>query len=376
MIFHFYYYRLKILLKNRSLILWTCLLPLMIATMYYIIFYNVSEDKSMINIPIAVQKTEEGIRVGDYLSSIKNKEGGSLYSVSYVTNTDGETLLQGDKVHAFISYDRDLIINSRQNKNKNLLKTYLDIYLEKKVVWEELYLKNNINSELTQDNIKQDNTWKYVNVIGDVRTNGSKLVYFYALIGLTCMLGSSWGFKEMMDFYGEESIVGLKIQISTMEKKRLILSNNAAILTVHFISLSLLLLYLDVVLNVISYRNTSILYLIIFIGSFVGINFGAALYTLLHTNKRVKKAVLNIIILVGSIISGLFYPKINYVIIKEIPMIHYLNPASLITNTFYNLLYKGDYLKVYVNLSVLLSWGILFGFIALTSLRRRNYANI
>lgn len=375
MIFHFYYYRLKILLKNRSLILWTCLLPLMIATMYYIIFYNVSEDKSMINIPIAVQKTEEGISVGDYLSSIKNSEGISLYSVSYVTDADGVILLQEDKVHAYITYDGDLIINSGQNKNKNILKTYLDIYLERKVIREEFYLKNNTNSELSQENVKQDNILKYVNVI-DVKTNGSKLIYFYALIGLACMLGSSWGFKEMMDFYGEESVVGLKIQISTLEKKRLILTNNVAILTVHFISLSLLLLYMDVVLNVINYRNTSILYLIIFVGSFVGINFGAALYTLLHTNKRVKKAVLNIVILVGSIISGLFYPQINYVIMKEIPMIHYLNPASLITNTFYNLIYKGDYLKVYVNLSVLLSWGILFEFIALTSLRRRNYANI
>jgi ABC-2 type transport system permease protein len=379
MIFHFYFYRLKILLKNRSLILWTCLFPLMITTIYYFIFYNVSEDKSFINIPIAIQATKEAKSVGDYLSSVKNNDGISLFSVTYVSDEEGESLLLHDKVHAFISYEGSLIINSRQSNSKSLLKTYLDIYLEKKVVQEELAelsSQDNENGEIEQDNIKQENIWKYVISTNETRTNGSKLLYFYALIGLACMLGSTWGFKEMMEFYGVDSIVGLKIQISTMEKKHLILSNIAAIITVHFTSLSLLLFYLVVVLKVINYRNISIMILIVFIGSFVGINMGAALYMLLQTNKRVKRAVLNIIIFVGSIISGLFYPKINYYIIKEIPMIHYLNPASLITNAFYNLLYKEDFFKVYINLSILLSWGILFGFIALSSLRRRNYASI
>lgn len=399
MIFRFYFYRLKILLKNRSLILWTCLFPLIITTVYYMIFYNISEDKSLIRMPVAIQTTKETKSVGEYLSSIKNNDGISLFSVTYVSDEEGETLLLQDKVIAYISYDGSLIINSRQSSNKNLLKTYLDIYLEKIAIQEDLarlsseentsgevekdtirqdnIKQDNIKQDnIKQDNIKQDNVWKYINTNNDTRTTSSKLLYFYALIGLACMLGSSWGFKEMMDFYGDDSIVGLKIQVSTMEKKHLILSNIAAIITVHFTSLSLLLFYLVVVLKVINFRNIPIMMLIVFLGSFVGINLGAALYMLLQTNKRVKRSVLNIIILVGSIISGLFYPKINYYIIKEIPIIHYLNPASLITNTFYNLLYKEDYLKVYINLSILLSWGILFGFIALSSLRRRNYASI
>jgi len=72
MIFHLYRYRLKILLNNRSLMLWTCLLPLIIATVYYFIVYNATEDKSSLtDIPIAIVQIDETQEIGDYLSDIK-----------------------------------------------------------------------------------------------------------------------------------------------------------------------------------------------------------------------------------------------------------------------------------------------------------------
>ncbi len=372
MIFHFYMYRLKILLKNRSLILWICLFPLIIATVYFLIFFNVSEDKNLTRVPVAIQKLDETKSVEEYLSSIKNEDGISMFKISYVSSAVGVSLLRNKNVEAFITYDGNFHINTRESTSKNILKIYVDIYLENIEIQDDLVglsLK-----EQSDDELLQDKTWNYIT--NEVVPNGNELLYFYAIIALACILGSNWGFKEMMEFYGDDSPIGLKIQASTMGKKYLILSNVAAIMTIHFGSLLILLVYLVEVLNVISKRNYPIMILIVFIGSFVGINIGASIYMLLQTNKRVKRAVLNTFIIVGSIISGLFYPRVNYYIIKKVPMIHYINPASLITNTFYNLLYKEDLYKVYVNLSILLSLGILFGFLALSSLRRRNYAGI
>lgn len=381
MIIHLYLYRLKILLKNRSLIFWTCLFPLIIATVYFLIFYNASEDKELFNVPIAIQEVNETKSVGDYLSSIKSKEGISLFLVTYVSSAEGESLLLNDMVDAYISYDDNFNINSRESNNKSLLKTYLDIYLEKVEIKNEvkdtLLQEKEISGILQEKEVSgafHDKTWNYVTY--EAVTNSSKSLYFYAVIAFACILGSNWGFKEMMDFYGDGSFIGLKIQISTMEKKYLILSNITAIMTIHFSSVLILLFYLVEVLNVIVKRNTPIMILIVFLGSFVGITIGASIFMLLQTNKRVKRAVLNTFIIVGGILSGLFYPNVNYYIIKKVPMIHYLNPASLITNTFYNLLYKEDFYKVYINLSIILSWGILLGFLALSSLRRRNYASI
>jgi len=222
----------------------------------------------------------------------------------------------------------------------------------------------------------KENGINYVIYSNDTLTSASRVHYFYAILGIACILGSSLGFKEMMDFHSEESKIGMKIQVSTMDKKYLISSNIAALITVHFSALLILLFYLVAILGVISNRNIPIMIAIVFLGSIVGINMGASVFAIFKTNKRVKRAILNTLLVVGSILSGLYYPKINYYIMKEVPGIHYLNPASLVTNSFYNLLYKEDYLKVYVDLSILLSWGILFGVIALSSLRRRNYASI
>ncbi len=89
-----------------------------------------------------------------------------------------------------------------------------------------------------------------------------------------------------------------------------------------------------------------------------------------------KSAVIVAVTMGGSFLAGMMYAQMKYIVYDKAPVLAYLNPVNLITDSFYSLYYFTDMGRYFQNLALLLVMTIVFGLGTYLSLRRRRYASI
>lgn len=94
MIAHLLHYRLNCFLKDRQMIFWTLLFPLLLATLFNLAFANLSEIDTFIEIPVAIVNHEanqnEALQMALAAASGQNGAGGLFH----VIPTDEESARQ------------------------------------------------------------------------------------------------------------------------------------------------------------------------------------------------------------------------------------------------------------------------------------------
>ncbi|QHQ62807.1 hypothetical protein Ana3638_20150 [Anaerocolumna sedimenticola] len=68
--------------------------------------------------------------------------------------------------------------------------------------------------------------------------------------------------------------------------------------------------------------------------------------------------------------------NMKYIIATRLPMLQFINPSSLITDSFYCLYYYDGYDRLFRNLYMLGILTVIFGLITYFEVRRREYASI
>ena len=59
-----------------------------------------------------------------------------------------------------------------------------------------------------------------------------------------------------------------------------------------------------------------------------------------------------------------------------VPALAWLNPANLVTDAFLALYYDGASPRYFLNVSLLLAFGLTFSLLAFATLRRQRYASL
>lgn len=78
----------------------------------------------------------------------------------------------------------------------------------------------------------------------------------------------------------------------------------------------------------------------------------------------------------GSFLSGMMYDKMKYIIATNAPILSYINPVNLVSDSLYSLYYYDTYEHFYLNIAILCSMVLLMGILSYLGLRRKTYASI
>ena len=86
-------------------------------------------------------------------------------------------------------------------------------------------------------------------------------------------------------------------------------------------------------------------------------------------------------ILIGStmtmcFLSGMMYADMKYIVATKIPILAYLNPANLITDSFYALYYYNTHTQFFTDILLLCGFTVIFSTITYFVLRRQKYASL
>ena len=155
--------RLKCLTRDKTLLFWTILFPVVLATMMYFAFGNLMAGETMQAIPIAVVEEVTTERNEIFLSAIReagSESGKPLFDLASVEAEEANSLLEEKKVDAVVTVGNTLSMKVKENGlNQSVVKSFLDQYIQTEHMIETVIEKNPAMLSALQDGSFQNRSF-------------------------------------------------------------------------------------------------------------------------------------------------------------------------------------------------------------------------
>ena len=381
---YLYIRRLKCLMKQKQCIFWTLLFPVLLATLFHFAFSNLDGEYRIETIPTAV--VSEGSGTSRFVKIMKNagSQGGiPLFDVKVTDKEAAIRLLKEGKIKGCIMVDNEgdqdtsmRLYVKDSGVEETVLKIFLDQYNQTAAVMKSIQETNEdaLVEGLAERLSRNENYLRAADQ--DTRPSSASVIYFYALIAMACMFGSTWGFNEVITLEADKSSLGARINASPVSKMRLLLSNFLAAFTIHFLCMIFLVFYQKEILKVDFGNDLGSVILVCFVGCLTAVSFGALVTILVKKGENLSSSILTAVTMLGSFAAGLMIPEVKYLIDEKIPFLSNINPAGLIADSLYSLFYYDTPERFQSKIMILAAMAAVFIFLTIVLLRRKEYASI
>lgn len=389
MFLHNFKYSLKILLRNKALLFWTFIFPIILGTFFNMAFSNIEKEESLNIIDIAIvdshfyQDNDIYKKAFAYLSDKNNK--GRLFNTVVTDLDNAKKLLTDNKITGYLLFSLDdvRIVVFKNGINETILKYVVDEIESQKVVSSNLIKKEIMNnsgevnySDLINkiNDLLSDNQVKLNNISN--KHLSYTMVEFYTLIAMATLYGSIIAMTATNKAIANVSNVGMRSSVAPIKKSTMLLGGFLASYIVQVIGLSLLFIYTIFVLKVDYGNNFLAVALLSLAGSLVGLSLGVTVATLIKSSEGTKTGIIIAITMFWSYLSGMMGISTKYLFDKNLPFLNKLNPANMITDGFYSLYYYGVGNRFEKDVISLIIFSVMLFLVSLISLRRQKYDSI
>lgn len=375
---HIFINRLKVLLRDKTMMFWTLLFPIILATFFYLGLNNLVTYDDFKVIPVAVVDNE-GYKNNEYFKTAleeASKGEDPLLKMTLTSEDSAIDLLKNNEIDGYILVGSSitLIVND-SGMNQNIIKSFIDSYKQVESTAGNIISENPQAAETLFASIgDRENYVKETPLTKSAPDN--LLSYFYVLIAMACFYGANFGNNEITNIQANLSSLAARINVAPVHKFKTLMASLSASLAIHFTELLILLAYIIFILKIDFGTRTGLVLLTTFIGSIAGISFGAFVSALIKKDENVKTGILIGTIMFCSFLAGMMYQNMIYIIAKNVPILSYLNPVNLLTDAFYSLYYYDTLTRYSLNMVVLVIFILFFWFATYMLIRRRKYASI
>lgn len=383
--------RLKTLLRQPAIWMWTLVFPLCLASFEYAAFGGLSMNTLIDTIELSVV-TEASYRIEDDLLSVFRQSeldgGKKLFSITEVsTLTEGLSDFEQGKTELLLYRD----LNQMRLKTKDnslaagITTQVIEQYTAVSLTIQRAYDKYMADIAAGLSSTPPDTEGILKDLIADVHyfndMTGSAdadflTIYFYSLIAMMCLYAVYWGKQLIEDIRADQSPLGIRVAFAPTSKYKLIVLYYLAGAVLQLISCVVLFVYLKYVLQVALGNNAFLVLLCMLVGSFTGISFGMVASLLIKTTPQKKEALLTVVVLVLCIFSGLMFVDLKHMVDIYLPFMKYINPAQLIVDCLYSLYYYQSTGFYWIRMAILLGMNVLFIGISVLKMRGETYASI
>ncbi|MDQ2087781.1 ABC transporter permease [Herbivorax sp. ANBcel31] len=378
MFFHIFIYRLKCLLRDKQMIFWTLLFPLLLATFFRMAFGNLYAGEKFEPVSIAVVQNDAYEEDANFKYVLKSLSTGDerMFNLNETDVEEAKQKLSEGEITAYFVLNDDIEMFVRGTGiGQTIVKIFLEQYQQTLAVAEDIVrekpeLANNIGEYLSTQN-------NYLREVPVSSANPNVVLnYFYALIAMTCMFGAFWGQKDVKDIQADQSDRAARTGVAPVHKLKRYLCGASASIIIHYIEILILIAYLYFALEVdFGERNSYVLFTAL-IGSIAGIAFGSFVSSVVKKSENIKEAILIAVTMTGSFLAGMMFDHVKYIVAKNLPVLAYINPVNLLTDAFYSLYYYDTFNRYWFNIGLLTAFIIVFSFGTYMVLRRQKYASI
>lgn len=388
-------YSLKTLFKNKMLIFWTYIFPIILGSLFYLAFHDIENKETFSAINIAVVSNNEFKNNNiwpEVISALSDeKSDNHLFNTKYLNEMEAEEALDENEIIGYLLYKENdpKVIIKKNGTEATIFKSVIEEVNSSSLMIEN-YIKEKISSEIRinpEINISEITNKYYneamnlLNIPLNIKdTTAASLSYtmieYYTLIAMTCLYGGILGMVSINKNLANMSNHGKKMAISPVPKKVLVMSSAFAGYIAQLIGVIILFIFTIFVLKVDYGNNILLVMLTALIGSLAGLMLGLFLACALKCSENTKLGIIISVTMLGSFLSGMMGITMKYIIDKNIPILNIINPANMITDSFYSLYYYDTYGRYFMNIISLVIFSILLLVLSIRCLRRQKYDSI
>lgn len=371
-------YTIKILMRAKVSIFWTLVFPILLATFMYMAFGNIYEQDEMFsNIKVAVVTEDESANGLNYMLDALSDGDDALLSVARMSESDAEKLLADEEVEGIIYTDDVKLTVAESSVNASILETVLSEYKQYEHALKDIY-KYGTEPKGDMSNLVEKLSEQRSYYTEKASTEGSQNVYnnyFYAIFAMSCLFASLSSIEMMSNLQANVSATGKRKNVSPQRKMTFVLAEFAALLLIHFVVEVISFIYMSCIGVDFGDRVWEIL-LTLFVGCFIGLAIGVIVGAISKLAEGTKIGIVIGISMVMSILSDLCINGIKYEIQQHVPIINKLNPAALISDSFYALNVYSDHQVFTENIVIMTIEAVVLIAVGILMVRRNRYASV
>lgn len=373
LVWNMYKYRVKRLVMDKQLFFWMILFPILLGTFFWMAFSDITEKSdgiNKINVAIVNDGTYENAQAFEEFVKNVSGEQGNL-KVKKLSEDEAEKALEEGKAEGIVYVSDKISLKLKENGlNQTILKSMIDSYIHNENVIMDIISKSPEKLQNTMKSLYSDKEYnREVNISADGNMD-MYVQYYFALFAMTCMLGAQYGLKNTEEIRAGQSDVAVRRCISPTKKMLIVFTDFLAALTVQMLIFVMVFLYLNLFLNINFGDKYGYILLSGLLSSYVGVAYGYLIGVVVKVKGNIKESIITATVLLMNFLAGLMVGNMKNVIENNMPVINRINPAAVISDSFYALSVFDDmgmYLRCTVTLLVM---GTIFGIISVLILRR------
>lgn len=397
---HIFINRLKMLLRTKATIFWTLVFPIILATFFNLAFGNIAEEEKFEPFNIAViqnENYENEVNFKALVEALSADGEDKMFNVQYVKNKEeADKLLDDNEIKGYLEVEdlavlehtENQSINTNQNHNakqnnikiivkengttQTILKSIVDNYYQTYSMIENIAEINpqslNFNPMTDLDNNNfEDNSSKNMDYV---------VVYFYTLIGMTCLYGGFFGINAINEVEANLSKRAARTSVAPTHKLKILAASLLAGFIIQYAEVLILLAYLIFALGVDFGNQTLYIILLTLFGSLAGTTTGMLIGACNKKSENAKVGMLISFTMTCSFLAGMMILDMKYIIAKNVPILAKINPVSMITDGLYSLYYYDTLERYFFNIISLIIFSAVMVFASYFFIRRKKYDNI
>ena len=380
MFMHVFSYRLKCLIRDKELVFWTLLFPIVLATFFYFAFGHLTTELEGFEPIKAVVVDNEAYRRNtqfrQVLESLSREGKNQLLDLTLADEDEAGRLLEEGSVAGIITVGDEIGLTVKQSGlNQSILKSILEEYV---------HTVNTVSSIISKN---PGAVWQLIGDIQDRKTYTQQISFsdavpdtmlghFYALIAMACLYSAFWGLRNTIDVQADQSPQGARRSVAPTHKLYVVLSDSLAAFAISFLEVLVLIAYLAFVLGISFGSQIGYVLLTCVAGCVAGVSFGNFIGTVITTSESAKTGILIGTSMLMSFLAGLMWVDMKEVVARNAPVLAYINPAALISDAFYSLYVFDTHRRFFINIGMLLLISAIICGISFVHLRRERYASL
>ena len=375
-------YALLRLMRNKANLFWILVFPIVLGCFFKIAFSNITASESFHTIPVAVVEGDNADATAFHtmIEQLSGDSEDAMLSATFCDDKKARTLLEKGKVDG-IFYTTDtveLAVNSDLSDasiNQSILQSLLTQYYLNRDLIVQILTTNPGNIESLVESIGQSvDTRKEVSLTrNNIDTYDQ---YFYNLIAMACLYTAMGGINLAINNSANLSSLAARKTIAPAKRAALIGTELLAIILFESLLNMVSFLFIVTVLEIHMTTHLGLALLTILISTTFSITFGMFLGCVGPKSEGGKTGLMFAVVMPLCFLSGLMMGTMRMVVEKYAPFVNRINPAALISDSFYALNNYDTLTRYTGNILTLLLMTALFLIISILVTRRNTYASL
>lgn len=372
----------KRLLRDKANTFWILCFPIILGTLFNVAFSNMaaSEDMSAINVAVICEDDLYGEALKQSIETISEGKDAMLNAI-FCDDKKATELLENKEVVGIIHSGKTAKLSisanmSTESINQSILQAFINEYNMYQDSIAKIMINHPENIENVLSNFESISDFNNEVTISRKPDADPFSQYFYNLLAMACLYTSMGGVLVATHNQANLSDLGMRKCLSPTHKLKSIVSELIATSTYEFALNFIGFIYVAYVLKVDIASRLPLAILTTFIGCLTGVSLGFFIGSFGQKSQDFKQGMIFAVTMPLCFLSGLMMGNMKIIIQNNCPILNKINPATIITDSFYSLAIYESYDRFIFDIISLLIFVIIFIMAGFLMTRRKKYASL